>query len=138
MEIEFLKKLEKSKWLPWVGTAPFILVPVGIMFGGEVAQGAGVLAFFASCWVGILLGGKLARVISTHFLRTSEDFAKRLSGAFSAFGFLFLPVLVGSFANANLGTTIGLHSVGAHFLWSCVGAALFFSVDPSSPKDDSH
>ena len=134
MLIEFFKNMEKSKWLPWVGTAPFILIPFVIMFDGEVARGVGILAFFASMWGGIILGGKFARIISTCVFKVSDDVAKRLTAAFCAFGFLFIPVLVGSFTNANLGTDIEMHSLNAHFLWACVGAGIFFCVKPEDPK----
>jgi hypothetical protein len=79
MLIEFFKKLEKSKWLPWVGTAPFILIPIVIMFDGELARGVGILAFFASMWGGIILGGKFAQIISTRVFNVSDDVAKRLA-----------------------------------------------------------
>jgi hypothetical protein len=134
MLIEFFKKLEKSKWLQWVGTAPFILIPIAVMFGGEVSRGAGILAFFASMWVGIALGGKFAHFVATHLLKTSEDIGKRITAGGCAFGFLFLPVLVGSFTNSNLGTSIEMHSLGAHFLWACVGAGIFFCVSPSADE----
>lgn len=137
MLIELLRKLEKLKWLPWVGTAPFILIPIAIMLGGEVSRGVGILAFFASMWVGIILGGKLALIISTHLLKTSDDIGKRLTGAFGAFGFLFLPVLVGSFTNASMGTDIEIHSTGAHFLWACIGAGVFFCVSPKHSESGS-
>lgn len=135
MLLEFFKKLEKSKWLPWVGTSPFLLVPIVIMFGGEVARGVGILAFFASMWGGIIMGDKLALIVSTHLLKTSQDIGKRLRAAFCAFGFVFLPVLVGSFTNANLGTEIELHSTGAHFLWACIAAGVFFCVSPDHSEN---
>lgn len=134
MLIEFLKRLEKSKWLPWVVTAPFILIPIVIMFDGEVTRGVGILAFFASMWGGMILGGKFAQFISTRVFKVSDDVAKRLTAAFCAFGFLFIPVLVGSFTNANLGTDIEMYSLSAHFLWACVGAGIFFCVTPKDPK----
>ncbi|MEX0306317.1 MAG: hypothetical protein AB3N12_02920 [Ruegeria sp.] len=137
MLIKFFKKMEQSKWLPWAGTAPFILIPVAIIIGGEVSRGAGILAFFASMWVGIILGGKFSHIVSTHLLKTSDDTSKRMTAGGCAFGFLFLPVLVGSFANANLGTSIEIHSLGAHFLWACVGAGIFFFVSPEKPADGS-
>ena len=135
--IEFFKKLEKSKWLQWVGTAPFILIPIAIMFGGEVSRGAGILAFFASMWVGIALGGKFAHFVATHFLKASEDMGKHISAGGCAFGFLFLPVLVGSFANSYLGTSIEIRSLGAHFLWACVGAVIFFFLSSKFPANGS-
>ena len=137
MLIKLFKKLEKSTWLPWVGTAPFIVIPIAIVFGGEVSRGTGILAFFASMWLGIILGGKFAHIVSTHLLKTSKNIDKRMTAGGCAFGFLFLPVLVGSFANANLGTSIQMYSLGAHFLWACVGAGVFFCVSPEKPADSS-
>mgnify|MGYP001791698286 CR=1 FL=1 len=60
--------------------------------------------------------------------------AKRVTGAFTAFDFLFAPVLIGSFTNANLGTEIEMHSLSAHFLWACFGAAIFFTITPEDSK----
>lgn len=130
MLTEVFKKLEKSKWLPWFGIAPFVLFPVATMFGGQVSRGIGILAFFASMWLGIFIGGKFAIVISTYCGNISEDIGKRLSHAFSVFGFLFCPVLVGLFTNAHMGTDIGLQSFGAHFLSACFGAGVIFCVTP--------
>lgn len=132
MLTEFFKKLEKSKWLPWVVTAPLILIPLALMFGGELSRGVGLFTFFASMWVGIILGSKLALLVSTRIFKASEDLAERLDAAFGAFGFLFLPVLVGLLTNANLGTEIAMHSLSAHFLWACVGAGIFFVTPRSS------
>ena len=134
MLVEFFEKLENSKWLPWVGMTPFILIPVVIMFGGEVPKAVGIFAFFASMWAGIYLGGGFARVVFTQFFRVSANGAKRLIAAFSAFGFLFAPVLVGSFTNTNLGTEIEMYSLSVHFLWACFGAAIFFTITPEDSK----
>ena len=109
MLIEFFKKLETSKWLPWFGTAPFVLFPILIMFDGQVARGVGLFAFFASARVGIILGGKFAQINSTRVFKISNDLANRFTAASCAFGFLLIPILVGSFTNANLGTNIELY-----------------------------
>lgn len=89
-----------------------------------------MLAFFASLWVGLILGGKVALVISSSFLKSFEDIGKRLTSALSIFGFLFLPALVGSFTNAKLSTSIELHPIGVHFLWACFAAGIAFFVSP--------
>jgi len=136
MLIKFFEKLEKSRWLPWVGTAPFLIIPIAIMYGGEVSRGAGILAFFVSMWVGVILGGKFAQIVAAHLLKTSEDVGKRMTAGGGAFGFLFLPVLIGLFTNSNLGTSIKMHSLGAHFLWACVGAGIFFCLSPSTDEKD--
>lgn len=127
MQIDFFKNLKNSKWLPWVGVSLFILMPLVVMFHGEMWQWLGISAFFGSMWVGISSGGYIARFITSHFLATSEETRKRLSIAFSAFGFLFLPAVVGSWANTYLNTNIDMHSLGAHFLWACVVGTLLFS-----------
>lgn len=137
MLIKFFEKLEKSKWLPWVAIAPFILTPIAVMFGGEVSRGAGLLAVFASMWVGIALGGKFAHFVSVHLLKTSEDVKKRMIASGFAFGLMFIPVLVGSFTNTYLGTSIEMHSLGGHFLWACIGAGIFFCVGPEETTDVS-
>lgn len=137
MLIEFFRKLEKSKWLLWGGSAPLIIFPIAIMFDGEVTRGAGILAFLASFWVGIAIGGKLAHIVATHLLKTSEDIGKRITAGGCAFGFLFLTVLVGSFANSYLGTSIEIQSLGAHFLWACVGAGIFFCLSSVKPANGS-
>lgn len=134
MLIEFFEKLEKSKWLPWVGTAPFFVLPVAIIFGGEVSKGLGHLAFVASIWVGTIFGTKFAQFVSTRIFKASEDVAGRLTAAFGVFGFLFAPVLVGSFTNANLGTDIGMASLSEHLIGAFVGAGIGFCVTPEGPK----
>ena len=132
MLVEFFKKLEKSKWLPWVGMLPFVILPLLVVIDGEAARGVGMFAFLASTFLAGFLGGKLGAFIAERILEASENLTSRIAAAFSAFGFLFLPVLVGTYTNANLGTNIDMNSIGAHFLWACCGAALFFSVSPSA------
>ena len=132
MLMNFFKKLEESKWLPWVGILPFVILPFLVVLDGETARGIGIFAFFASAFVGILWCGNLGGFIAERVLKASENLTSRIAAAFSAFGFLFLPVLVGTYTNANMGTDIDMHSIGAHFLWACCGAALFFSVSPSA------
>ena len=107
------------------------------MLSGEPLQGLGYLAFFVSVWLGIFLGNKFADVLSSRYLGTSEDVGKRFSVAFSVFGFLFLPVLVGKFTNVNMDTDIGMASVGAHFFWACIGAAIIFCVEPANSNNSN-
>ncbi len=137
MLIEFFDKLKESKWLPWLGTAPFILGPFVIMFNGDVSGGLGLLAFLASMLVGLVLGGKLAQVFSTRIVKVSEDVEIRLTAAGCIFGFWFLPVLVVMFTNPDLGTEIGLHSITSHFFVACFGAGVAFCVTPGSSKVDN-
>lgn len=132
MLMEFFKKLEKSKWLPLVGMSPFIIFLLLMVLDGEAALGVGIFAVFASAFVAVLLCGKLGAFIAERALKASENLTSRIAAAFSAFGFLFLPVLVGTYTNANMGTDIDISSIGAHFLWACCGAVLFFSVSPSA------
>lgn len=132
MLVELFKKLENSKWLRWVGTAPFIIFPLFIMINGEMWRGIGILAFFASVLLGIVLGNKIAWIFTTHVKAASEAFRKRLSTALSAFGFLFLPPVVGNWSNTYLGTEIEMHSLGVHFVWACAVGVIAFYVKPSS------
>lgn len=89
-----------------------------------------LFAFFVSAWVGISLGARCVHILSGRFIKPSEDIKKRMSASGSAFGFLFLPVLVGLYTNANLGTNIELYSLGVHFLWACIGACIVFYLRP--------
>lgn len=132
MSMNFFKKLEETKWLPWVGMLPFIILPLLVVLDGEPARGVGIFAVFASAFVAVLLCGKLGAFTAERALKASENLTSRIAVAFSAFGFMFLPVHVGTYTNANMGTDIDMHSIGAHFLWACCGAVLFFSVSPSA------
>ena len=132
MLMNFFKKLEESKWLPWVGMSPFVILPLLVVLDGEAARGIGIFVFLASAFAAVFFFGKLGVWIAKRLLKASENVTNRVAAAFSAFGFLFLPVLVGTYTNANMGTDIDMHSIGAHFLWACCGAALFFSVSPSA------
>lgn len=126
MQFEFFKMLKKSKWLSWFSLAPFIITPIVVVFNGEMLQGVGILAFFGSMWLGVVLGGTIARVITARFLTASESFGEGLTAAFCAFGFLFVPALVGSWTNTYLNTDIKMYSLAAHFLWACLGGGIFF------------
>ncbi|MBL4769017.1 MAG: hypothetical protein JKY94_15120 [Rhodobacteraceae bacterium] len=134
--IEFFSRLKNSKWVQWVGAAPFLIFLLPVVFDGEMLRGLGILAFFGSMLVGIILGAFSARILNTHFLKCSEDFGKRISAAFSGFGFLFLPSVVGNWTNAYLSTDtdIGMHSLGVDFMWACVVGGIFFCVGPSESK----
>ena len=132
MLIEFFKRLKKSKWLPWVGMSPFIIFPLVIMLDGEMGRGVGILAFFGSAFVGIALGGFCGKFLNKRVLMRSAEFGERLGAGLACFGFLFLPALIGSWTNTYLDTDIDMHTLGAHFLWACVGGWLFFVVKPSA------
>ena len=110
--------------------APFIIFPLLIVVDGEAARGIGIFAFFASAFVAVFRCRKLGVLVAQRLLKASENLTRRILAAFDAFGFLFLPVLVGTFTNANMGTDIDMHSIGAQVLWACCGAALFFCVSP--------
>ena len=65
-----------------------------------------------------------------------EEIWERLSAGIAAFGFLFLPVLTGTWANTHMGTEIlGLeHPLKMYFLGACLGGVLFFFVSTPSSK----
>ena len=128
MLVEFFEKLKKPKWLPSFGMTPFMLIPVVIMFRGEVSEGVGLFAFFASIWSGIFLSPRIAKFVSTHIFRVPDKVTKRLTPVLSAFGFLFIPPLVASFTNANLGTEFEMQSLSTYFFWACFGAVVIFVI----------
>ena len=133
MIVKVFENLEKSKWLPWVGIAPCIIIPISIMYYGEMWRGLGLLLFLASLWVGVTSGGYLAHLIVARILCASPDTVKRFSGAGSVFGFLFLPPAVGHWTNTHLETDIGLYPLGDHFLWVCIASgAAYFITPPDS------
>jgi hypothetical protein len=129
------KTLRASKWLPWVGTAPFIISSLIVMFNGEVLRGLGILAIFGSMIPGIASGPFVVRILSTHLSRIPQSLEKRLSAALSAFGFLFLPALIGFWSDALLNTGIEMYPLGDHFLWACVGAGIGFCVGHLEEKN---
>jgi len=133
--IELFRKLGKSKWTPWIGTAPFIVAVLSVMLEGRSSRVLGILAFFISIFAGIALGVAAAHFLDTHVLRMSDSSAKRLSSAFSCFGFLFLPALVGSWTNVFLDTGIEMHSLSAHFIWACIAGTIAFWAAPAKPKN---
>ena len=134
MRLEVFRKLAKSKWLPWVGMAPFVIIPVVMMFGGETFQGIAVLALIASMWAGIILGDKFTYLVAGRVLKANEQTVKRARSAGTAFGFLFVPASVATFLDATLGTEILSHPLSVHFLWACAGAALFDFAASRHPK----
>jgi hypothetical protein len=134
MWIELLWKIRRAKWLPWVGMSPFLFIPLYAVFTGRTWPGLGLLAFFSSFYGGILLGRFLGSVLSNYVFRRSQDFGQRLAGGLSGFGFLFLPTVVGLWSNSHLGTDIGLAPLWQHFLWACVGGAIFFCTKLQDPE----
>jgi hypothetical protein len=134
MLIAVFRKLENSRWLPWVSISPFVIAPIAMMISGEMWRGLGILAFFGSMPAGVLLGGLVSRVCNRHIPKYYEELGHRFSAFSMGFGFLFLPPLVGTWANANMGTEIGLETLKAHFIWACVGGGLFFFVSPTATK----
>lgn len=95
----------------------------------------GILALFCSAWAGLFLGSYVARFITTRLLTTSENFGKRLAAAFSAFGFVYLPHVVGSWTNTFLNTNMDMGSSGEHFSLACLGAVIFFCVSPAKSEN---
>jgi hypothetical protein len=134
MLIEFHKKLEKSKWLRWVGIAPLVIFPMIYQFNVKMWQGIGLLIFLGNMWAGVTLGRIFGRFLNKHLLKQSSELGQRLDAGFADFGFLFLPPLAASWTNTYLNTGIKLHNLGTHFLWACVGGGIFFCVKPSASK----
>ena len=121
-----------SKCLTWIGTVPLIIIPLIMMLDGELWRGLGVLAFFSSMIAGVALGAAVAGLLNAHLLKGSDKLVERLRAGFSAFGFLFLPPLVGSWTNAYLNTGIEMTSLGAHFMWASIAGSIFFCISPVS------
>ncbi len=126
----FFKSLGTSRWQPWISAAPFALLPILVMYEGQMVRAIGVLIFIASVWAGVVLGGRTGDLLATHMLRASEPTRSRLIFAFAAFGFLFLPAVTAAFTNAQLGTTIEMLSLGKHVLLACFGAGVVFLLSP--------
>lgn len=133
----FFEKLEKSKWMPRIGTALFALPVVAMIFGGESLRGLGFLIFFSSFFVGAQLGSKLAFAIATYVLKTTEDMSKRLSVASGVFGLFLTPSLVVSYTNANFDTDIGTSPLIFSLLGACMAAGFAFWLADIGPKDRS-
>jgi hypothetical protein len=127
---EGLQKIRLIKWLPWVAAAPLLAILLSLMPGWKLWTGLGLLAFVSSMYLGILLGGVLGRLINLYVLRRPPDLGERLASALSGFGFLFVPPLIGTGANAYLGTEITVESLWLHFLWACVGGLIIFWTKP--------
>lgn len=127
--IEFFQRLEKSKWWPWLKAVPVGLLVILLIAEDQLLQGLGLFAFIASCFLGMIVGRRFALILSACVPSISEDVGNRLKAAFEAFGFLFLPIPVGLLANAKMGADIPLPSVGVHFLWACVAAALSYIIN---------
>ena len=135
MLFDFFKKLENSKWLRWAGMAPFILLPVFVMFGGEVGRGVGILAVLVSSLVGMVLGGLVAVGLAKRFTVVSEAVGARLKAAGSAFGFLVLPIVAIGLSNAYLCAEIKFVSPGLHIFLACVISGFVFSIGPGSTRN---
>ena len=114
------------KWIGWLGASAIVLVALLMVPGATTTQAIDFLLLFGSLYAGSALGRYIARIVTAKILRTSSEIGKRMSAAFSTFGFLFLPTFVITWSNANLGTEIKLMSPAAHFLWACVGAGIAY------------
>ena len=111
-------------WLVWI--AILAAVSVYIMLNDQPSRGIGLLVFLSSLYVGILLGSLVGHFLGLA-LRLPAPVCARLSASLSAFGFLFLPSLVGTWTNAHLNTGIEIPSLVLVFLWACIGGGVFFS-----------
>ncbi len=128
------KRLENSRWLRWVTTLLYFAVPLWIVVKVDIWRGLGLLIFMGSPFLGVFLGCRLSRFVCKRFMKTSEDLEVKLSPAFGAFGFTFLPAIFGKVGNLYFGTNIEMLALGGHFLWSCFAALLFFGIGPKKPQ----
>ena len=135
MLFDFFKKLENSKRLRWAGMAPFILLPVFVMFGGEVGRGVVFLAAIVGTLVGGGLGGPLLVGLVKRFIPISGSIETRLKLAGSVFAFISLPVVVISLGNSYLATGIEHPPLGAHFLLACVISGMMFALNAGEAED---
>jgi len=134
MKMPIFEKLAKSGWVRWAGAAPFVALPVFIMFLGSFWAGLGILAFFGAVFGSVFLGRFLADLIAD-FTSCPPDIRFRLKSALGAFGFLFIPTVVGRMANSYSEMEFDIYPVWVIFLWaSCVGF-FFFLFDSPESKD---
>ena len=131
MLIDWVQKIENSKAVRWVGMVGVPVLVAAVIYDGKLGAVLSVLGWFlgvfGSAYVGIIVGGFLARVLNKRLFKISEELGERLTAGFSCFGFLFVPPVCGAWANAYLGTETSLFSLWAHFLCAVFGGALFFS-----------
>lgn len=132
MKSTFFEKLGKSRWVRWVGTAPFVVLPAYVMFQGDFWGGLGILTLFVILFGSATLGRFLADQLA-NFASCPSDTRFRLKSALGAFGFLFVPTVVGAMANSYFEMDFDIYPVWVIFLWaSCVGVFFFFFDSPES------
>jgi len=135
MFIEFCKKLEQSKLLPWVGVVFFIIGPLVIMYNGATFQVVGILLFFGSAFAGVAMGRTIGNFLGKKIFIRSSQLAERLGRGCACFLFLFLPPLVATWTNSFLHTDTEMYSLGVYFLWACFGGVMFFCLKSSESEE---
>ncbi|MEP4249308.1 hypothetical protein [Tateyamaria sp.] len=139
MLIAWIERIENSKHTRRLAAVAFILLIVAVVLDGRfgiVLQALVlVVSFFGSACVGVVIGGFLARQLNNQILKRSTEFGKRLAAGFSVFGFLFLPALVGFWANLYLNAGIVMYSLEASILLALLGGGLSVMFRSSTSDD---
>jgi hypothetical protein len=131
MMIEFLRKLEKPKWLHRRDILAIVILILVSIFTDAIWGYLAILAIFASPLAGIVVGRLLGRYMNAKFLKRSADFERRLSGGFSAFGFVFMPAMIHYCNNIYLKSDIGTQYLVEGFFIGCIAGAIFFCFRPT-------
>ena len=133
MLIELLRKLGKSKWPPLIGLAMFLFFTLYLIIG-QKWQGLGFLIFLGSFYLGAWLGGKFGQILNDRMLKQPVEIGQSLIAGFSGFGFLFLPPVIGLWANTYVNFQISVQPLGVHLFWACVGGTILFIAKSLSSK----
>lgn len=134
MMIEFLRKLQKPKWLHRRDILAIVILSLVFIFTDAIWQYIAVLAIFASAFAGIVVGRLLGWFMNAQFLKRSAEFEQRLSGGFSAFGFVFMPAMIHYYINIYLKSDIGTQYLVEGFFIGCLGGAIFFYFRPTEEE----
>lgn len=134
MPLDLVRKIGRIPWRPWMGWLGIPLLAAIAGWWLEIdflfRAGATPLALLGVFGLSLYTGYRTGLFINKHLLKRSEDFGNRLAVACGGFFFLFLPRLGAFLANTYLDTDFELHSLQVHFLWACLGGAVFFFVYP--------
>ena len=125
-----IKYLEDARWMRWIGGGMLLMVLLMAIRNGETWQGIGIVLVFGSAFVGSALPRGLARICQKAFPIADKAKLNRVSEAFAAFGFLFMPVPVGAWASSNLGLKFEMASLEAHFFWASLVAGVVYWINP--------
>ncbi|MEP2891454.1 hypothetical protein [Tateyamaria sp.] len=139
MLIAWIERIENSKHTRRLVAVAFILLIIAVVldgsFGTVLKALVLVVSLFGSACAGIVMGGVLARLLNNQILKRSTEFGKRLTAGFSVFGFLFLPALVGFWANLYLNAGIVIYSLEASILLALLGGGLSIMFSSSTSDD---